>query len=239
LCTREQSKRTVNSLRSSVNGRYLGSFAVLFAIAAGASGQIHRCERDGDIAYSDQPCGAGAKSTQQRYAAPAPNGALDFDVKVVHYEVFGSDFPSLMRSLRANGPQGFHGLAQWKIGYQYTTEQHQQNCSISSVRVRVSGAILMPRWVDASNASAELQRRWTEYYAALQKHEDGHIQHGRELAILVRQRLMGLGAVACDRLQALAQREYDRLYGNLKTRDREYDARTNHGVTQGALFRPL
>ena len=47
---------------------------------------------------------------------------------------------------------------------------------------------------------------------------------------------MGLGVVPCDQLKALIEREYQRLYGNLKTRDQDYDARTNHGATQGAQF---
>ena len=212
---------------------------LLTATAIEADGQIHRCERNGNISYSDRPCEVGAKATQQAYAAAAPSGALDLAITLVHYDVTGQDYPTLMRSLSANGPRGFHGLARWKIDYQYTTTQQRERCSISSVRLRVSGEILMPRWVDAATAPIDLQRRWSDYYAALQQHEDGHIQHGRELAILVRQRLMGLGAVPCENLQALAQREYDRLYGNLKTRDQEYDARTNHGATQGALFRPM
>lgn len=212
---------------------------LLLATAIAADGQIHRCERNGNISYSDRPCEAGTKATQQAYAAAAPSSALDFAVTLVHYDVSGQDYPTLIRSLRANGPRGFHGLARWRIDYQYTTTQQQQRCSISSVRLRVSGEILMPRWVDAASAPADIQRHWSDYYAALQQHEDGHIQHGRELAILVRQRLMGLGAVPCETLPALAQREYDRLYGNLKTRDQEYDARTNHGATQGALFRPM
>lgn len=217
----------------------LAIVTLLMATATEALGQIHRCERNGSVSYSDRPCEAGAKATQQSYAVAAPSGALDLAVTQVHYDVTGHDYPTLIRSLRANGPRGFHGLARWKIDYHYTTTQQRQLCSISSVRLRVSGEILMPRWVDSASAPADLQRRWSEYYSALQQHEEGHVQHGRELAILVRERLMGLGAVPCDTLQKLAQSEYDRLYGNLKTRDQEYDARTNHGATQGALFRPI
>jgi predicted secreted Zn-dependent protease len=157
-------------------------------------------------------------------------------VSVVHYDVRGQDYPSLVRSIRANGPKGFHGLARWKVAPETSVEARGDGCSISAVRVRVTGEILMPRWVDAASAPPDLQRRWTDHYAALQRHEDGHIQHGRELALLVKERLMGLGVMACDRLEALARNEFQRLYENLKARDREYDARTNHGATQGASF---
>jgi predicted secreted Zn-dependent protease len=204
--------------------------------ASGAQGQTYRCERDGKISFSDRPCETGAKSTQKDCAASGASGALDLEVAVNYYTVQGQDHGSLARSLNANGPRGFHGLASWKVNYQYTTKQRKDACLIDSVRVRISGVILMPRWADGSAAPQSLQRHWSEYYAALKQHEDGHIQNGRELALLVKEKLMGLGAVPCDRTATLAQAEFDRLYGNLKTRDQEYDARTNHGATQGAIF---
>ena len=36
-------------------------------------------------------------------------------------------------------------------------------------------------------------------------------------------------SVACDRVRAPAPGEFQRLYDNLKMRDRDYDVRTNHG----------
>jgi hypothetical protein len=42
--------------------------------------------------------------------------------------------------------------------------------------------------------------------------------------------------MTCDRLKTLARDESQRLYANLKARDKEYDARTNHGATQGAAI---
>jgi predicted secreted Zn-dependent protease len=141
-----------------------------------------------------------------------------------------------MSSIRANGPRGFHGLASWDISYEYTTKQHRDACQVATARTKVSGEILMPQWDDEPTAPRELQRRWSNYYSVLKRHEDGHIQHGKELALLVNERLMGLGVVPCDQLQALTEGEFQRLYGNLKARDEEYDARTNHGVTQGLVF---
>lgn len=210
--------------------------ALTFLLAAGAThGQIYRCDRDG-VAYSDRPCEPGAKSTLKATTPTAPSGALDLQIKTAYYDVRGDDYPSLIRSLRANGPQGFHGLARWNVAFDYEMEPRGADCAISAVRVRVAGEILMPRWVDQATAPLELQRRWSDHYAALQRHEEGHIQHGRELALLVKERLMGLGVMACDRLKALARDESHRLHENLKARDREYDARTNHGATQGARF---
>jgi predicted secreted Zn-dependent protease len=212
------------------------AWLLLCAAATGSHAQTYRCERDGRIAFSDRPCEAGAKSTRKDYSAAGASGVLDLDVAVKHYTVQGRDYPSLLASLNANGPRGYHGIAGWKVGYQYTTKQRRDACQIDSVRVKITGEILMPRWADEQSAPQALQRRWSDYYAALKLHEDGHIQHGRELALLMKEKLMGLGAVPCDRTKGLAQAEFQRLYGNLSARDQEYDARTNHGATQGARF---
>jgi predicted secreted Zn-dependent protease len=209
---------------------------LLLAVASGAQAQTYRCERDGKITFSDRPCEAGAKATQKFYATSVVSGVLDLQIAVTYYAVQGHDYGSLARSLRANGPKGFHGLARWNVTYKYTTKRQRDACQIATVRIKVSGEILMPRWADEPSAPQDLQRRWSDYYAALKRHEDGHIQHGRELALLVKERLMGLGAVPCDDMQTLAQAEFQRVYGNLKARDQEYDARTNHGTTQGAVF---
>jgi predicted secreted Zn-dependent protease len=224
------------SLYTAVSGRWLIVALALLLAAGAAHGQIYRCEREGSVAYSDRPCEPGAKSSAKTYAVAGPTGALDLQVGIVYYDVRGLDHPALFRSLRANGPKGFHGLAKWSVAFENSTEPRGDDCAISTVHVRVTGEILMPRWVDAAAAPLDLKRRWDDYYAALQRHEEGHIQHGRELALLVKERLMGLGVMACDRLKSLARDESQQLYDNLKARDKQYDVRTNHGATQGASF---
>jgi predicted secreted Zn-dependent protease len=213
---------------------------LLFCAATLAHGQVmYRCERDGRIAFSDQPCPEGAKASLKTLKpSGGPVGTLDLDVAVKYYDVQGRDFEGLRQSLNAKGPKGFHGLSSWRVSYEYTTRPQASACRIATVKTKLVGDILMPRWADESSAPAALQRRWTTYYAALRTHEDGHIALGRELATLVKERLLGLGPAACDRMQATADAEYQRLYQSLRTRDQEYDARTGHGATQGAVFTP-
>jgi predicted secreted Zn-dependent protease len=209
---------------------------LLLALASGTQAQVYRCEHDGKVAFSDRPCEAGAKASQKAYATSVASGVLDLQIAVTHYAIQGHNYDSLARSLRANGPKSFHGLASWNVSYEYTTKRDGDACRVATARIKINGEILMPQWADEPSAPRELQRRWSDYYAALKRHEDGHVQHGRELALLVNERLMGLGVVPCDQMQALAQVEFQRLYGNLKTRDQEYDTRTNHGETQGVVF---
>ena len=178
----------------------------------------------------DRPCDASAKSSQKAFTATGPSSALAMNVVNRFYDVHGLDATSLARSMDANGPKGFHGLASWKIDMNYDFSRNAKDCQITAVRVKIIGEILMPRWVDEPKASLEMQRQWAESYNKLKRHEDGHVNHGRELALLVKEKLMGLGIVACDKLQTQAQQSYEQLFQNLSKRDQEYDARTNHGL---------
>jgi predicted secreted Zn-dependent protease len=195
--------------------------------------QVHRCESAGRTTYSDQPCEAGATAKALPPIDPGPKGGLDLRVTVRHYEVRGNDRASLHRSLKERGPQGYHGFAQWNVRYRYTTQRRGASCQIDWVQLTVEGDILMPRWSNEAQGTPELRQAWTNYYHALKRHEDGHIEHGRELALLVRERLLGLGTRPCEQMSGLARDAFNQLYNNFKSRDKDYDARTGHGVNQG------
>ena len=205
----------------------------LLLLANVSVAQVLRCETAGRTTYSDRACEADAAVKVLPPVDPGPQGTLDLQVKVRHYEVHGHDRESLHRSLKEKGPQGYHGLAQWKVAYRYTTQRLGVNCQIDRVHVTLDGDILMPRWRNEAQGSAELRQRWAHYYRALKRHEDGHIDHGRELALLVKERLLGLGSRPCERMSGLAQDAFNRLYNNLKSRDKAYDERTGHGMEQG------
>jgi predicted secreted Zn-dependent protease len=204
-----------------------------------ALAQVFQCTENGRKIFTDVPCAQGLPSTPMTLKnTPSQSGGLDTKIIWNRYPVTGRDYASLVRSLSANGPKGFHGLANWDISYQYTTVPSGSMCRFDSVRLTVKGEILMPKWTDEAAAPPSLRQRWADYYAALQQHEEGHVQHGKELAALVQEKFLGYGDMACGQAKAIAQSEFDRLYNNLKNRDKEYDQRTQHGATQGARFLP-
>lgn len=157
---------------------------------------------------------------------------LDFRVETLHYTVSGASLDAAYASMRSNGPHGWDGFARWHVSYRYESRLVSAGCVISSATVQVRGDIQMPLWEQEATACAADQAVWRSMYTRLKRHEDGHIQHGREFGLLLRQRLLGMGVQPCQELQARADREYHALRGNLKMRDQEYDARTDHGLRQ-------
>lgn len=204
---------------------------VALASVAPCLAQVYKCGRGAATLYSDKPCEDGP-GTPVKAATVGPQGHLDFHVDTLHYAVSGANLREAYASMRANGPNGWAGFARWHVNYKYESKQVSEGCSIASVTVKVRGDIRMPEWKYESMASAGDQQNWRNMYALLKRHEDGHIQHGREFGLLLKERLMGMGAMPCADLQASADREYRALYGNLKRRDEEYDARTDHGLRQ-------
>jgi predicted secreted Zn-dependent protease len=195
-----------------------------------ARAQVYKCDNAGKSEYSDRPCAGGAIQPMKLQSPGGARGSIDFHVNTRYYPVTGGDIASAYQSLRVRGPGGFSGWARWKVDYQYTSEAVASGCRIRAVTVRVDGEILMPQWIEEKSASLADQTSWRAMYNQLNRHEDGHVQHGREFALLLKERLMGIGAVSCEQLQPLTQREYQLLYENLKNRDQEYDRRTEHGL---------
>jgi predicted secreted Zn-dependent protease len=205
-------------------------FVFGLAFAATANAQIYKCGQGVDTVLTDRPCpGSG---TQMKTVTGGPSGSLDFNVMTRHYAVNGPDVQSVAQSIRMSNPGGFWGWARWKVDYKYDQAESKAGCSITRVGVQVTGDILMPTWQQEKAGSSDDQQAWRRMYADLKRHEDGHVQHGREFAMLLKERLLGIGTVRCAELESRARQEYSLLYGNLQARDKEYDRRTEHGLRQ-------
>ena len=95
----------------------------------------------------------------------------------------------------------------------------------------------MPRLNPDSSAPAALARTFDEYAEKLLAHEDGHAQNGIETGKRIEAAILGMQPhPTCDELSRAANAEGDRLIKEANQADRDYDARTEHGRTQGARF---
>jgi predicted secreted Zn-dependent protease len=192
---------------------------------------VFQCREAGRLVFTDKPC-AGADGSQLKVGGGGAQGSIEFEVPVRHYTVSAPNLQQAVRVIRASNPGGFWGFARWKVGYKYQTDEKAGNCTIRQVTLRVQGDILMPDWVEERQATTQEQGAWRTMYASLKRHEDGHVQHGREFALLLKERLLGIGSVPCAELAERAGREYQMLYANLRKRDEDYDFRTEHGLRQ-------
>ena len=204
---------------------------LLMPLAAHA--QVYKCTEGPAVIFSDKPCASAAAVSTQIAVTSNADGRLDFQADLTrHYLVTGPNFRAARLSMNVRGPGGWSGMARWKVDYTFESKRAGQGCAIGRVAVRVVGDIQMPQWVEEASASQADQFEWRRLYANLERHEQGHIQHGREFGLLLKERLLGIGTVPCDELKGRAQQVYTTLYANLNQRDAEYDRRTDHGLRQ-------
>jgi predicted secreted Zn-dependent protease len=160
----------------------------------------------------------------------------------VYYEIEGLSRAEISAALRAHGPdvrgQQFFGLTEWEMGVEYRAVEVESGCAIDGLKVRVSTETHLPRWPGDAVASSALSGAWDRFITALDHHEDGHRVLAEEAAETVRRRLLAVSAPTCGRLDGVAQREMAAVMQEYEARQLAYDAETDHGRTQGAVWPP-
>ena len=101
------------------------------------------------------------------------------------------------------------------------------NCS--SVTVTAKYTITMPSWPALSKQPKECQEEWNRMWAALRKHEDGHLAvFEKGVADLVK-KLTALKQGTHDDVSKIGQQALD----SIQAGHNQYDSKTKHGQSEG------
>lgn len=172
----------------------------------------------------------------------ADPGAVSIHVEKVYYDVEGETPAALAAQLGRHGPrvQGgrFFSLTEWEVNAAYRWDQRPDGCRLQGLRVRASVQTHMPRWRRTAAAPTSLSGAWRRFLAALDWHEHGHRVLAEDAAETIRKRLRTLRASTCPRVEAMAYREMDDVLNEYEQYNRDYDAATGHGRSQGAVWPP-
>lgn len=209
-----------------------GAVALCGAAVAGVYKWV---DEKGKVHYGDAPPAASTASRVQ-------TGSDADSVDLRWYNVTGTDSKAMWQSISANGPKGddgrvFAGRTDWNLGYRYQTRFRDGQCRVSTVTTRLAVVMHMPRWQDEGRAPRALRDRWQRYVAALREHENGHRDNGVAATAEVQARVSDLPPQPdCGSFDAQARTVANEIVARYVERDREYDRRTEHGLTQGARF---
>jgi predicted secreted Zn-dependent protease len=197
----------------------LTPFCMMLAVIATPARALEKCVgADGKVHYSDRPCPAGAKRT-----AIGGDSSMT-GVQMEYYDV--------------QAPGGHQGHASWSMSYTYRSRSAPGGgCGVESVATRLDLKVKLPRWSQAAGTSSELAGRWDRYMDALRVHENGHLQTGRDLESNFKRAASGIVTADCGALDAALRASFDSLLRQANQRDKDYDAQTGHGATQGAVFK--
>jgi predicted secreted Zn-dependent protease len=161
----------------------------------------------------------------------------------VHYEVGGATAEDIRAELNGLGPTGqvekrrFDAHTRWHVKWTYRYRNVGQDCAIARVSTTVDVTITLPRLKADASRPAELTRAFEEFAAKLLLHEDGHAQTGIDAAKQIEAAMLAIKPhPTCDALGRAANALGHALIKEANQKDIEYDARTQHGRTQGARF---
>jgi predicted secreted Zn-dependent protease len=100
---------------------------------------------------------------------------------------------------------------------------------VDSADITVTLRITLPRWPGYSAAPAPEQAAWDSFCAALQRHEQGHVD-------LVHAQYDGMDATLVGQTAAAADQAWKDAAAALQAATAAYDVQTNHGLSQGTVI---
>jgi predicted secreted Zn-dependent protease len=163
--------------------------------------------------------------------------------RVNTYTVTGDDADAVRRSLSRLGLVGadgkrYDGDTKWAVHWQYASQSDASgSCAVASSSVVLNVDMTLPQWEHSTDVSEALQNRWETYLAALRVHEDGHVKNAEREAAAIAQMLQTIGPQSdCELLNQKLLDLGQQIQQRYKDNDAEYDERTGHGRTQGAVF---
>jgi|HubBroStandDraft_2_1064218.scaffolds.fasta_scaffold232786_2 predicted secreted Zn-dependent protease len=164
------------------------------------------------------------------------------DTEIVYYDVVGNSAEELRHQMDTKGPFGeggrrVDGHTDWKVTWSYQYAPAADGCRFTELGITVSATMTLPRWAPGDDASNALLKKWQAYIASLRVHEDGHYSHGVKAADAIKS--LGQSFHTSDGCSIFAKNFNDEaasIIEKYRVADASYDADTQHGRTQGAIF---
>lgn len=155
-----------------------------------------------------------------------------------HYEVFGRTDSEVRNQLNQCTPvTPYWGQANYWIRYAYAYQTSDGSCSIDAVKVVIHTTAITPSWTAEPGTDADVPDRWAHFIAALTIHEQGHIDLGTQGAQKLLTDLQRIpSATTCAALDQQANGVAQADLAAASQAQADYDAQTQHGATQGAVF---
>lgn len=162
---------------------------------------------------------------------------------IKYYDVSGTDARAIRASLNRNGPisgtdgKRYDAVARWNVAWKYQYNIANGSCAIKSASTEVKVTIAFPRLQTDAATPADLKASFDKYTDKLMLHEKGHVQNAIDIAKRIETGIRALPPEAsCALLAATANKLGHALIKEANQADVDYDARTQHGRTQGVKF---
>ena len=162
---------------------------------------------------------------------------------ITYYDITGTTPEVVRNHLNFSRPKNerdgisYDSITRWSVYWRFAYQNGAQGCAIATVSATVDASIVMPRLAAETEAPPALTRAFADYTEKLLVHERGHVKNGVDIARRIEDGIRVLPPRrSCDELARSANALGDSLLKEGNRMDVEYDARTQHGLTQGVRF---
>ena len=166
-------------------------------------------------------------------ATPAAGSVEIRNARLVYYTISGSSERELRAELNAESPVGYDGYkgdatTNWFIRWDWPG-YGSSSCDLSKATVSYDVIVTFPRWTPPDDAPPELVAKWNRFTRALAEHEQNHVDF---VVANYPSVLDAIRSATCDTADAAASSALEPI----RKLDRDDDAETNHGETEGVRF---
>jgi predicted secreted Zn-dependent protease len=165
-------------------------------------------------------------------------------LKVVTYAVAGKTENDLRQSLQvnafpdANDPIGlYNARTDWTLSAQWFVLPTARGCQVDSGTATLAMTMTLPALSSTAGISPDVLNRWTTFISNTITHESGHVTRNYQGASGFQHELgNALPAADCATLKQELSGMFTRATDVIKQTNIDYDANTQHGAKQGAVF---
>ncbi len=149
------------------------------------------------------------------------------------YVVTGKTEDEVRADINAKRNGNYDATAKWWIRWNFWYRTSPGQCAIARIATTLELTFVEPKLI---TSEPSVQKSFDDYMVKLRTHEQGHADIAREVARRIDAAIPPLTAPTCDELGKNANALAHSLIREGNTQQEDYDARTNHGATQGARW---
>jgi len=153
--------------------------------------------------------------------------AID-NATMIFYTVEGADENEIRANMNNTRPGDEDAYTKWDFQWNVPDDRNG-SCNLDGVTVDYTVTVTFPQWTPPADAPTQLIEKWNNYIDALAVHESGHVER---VVPNIPDLYNAIKASTCDSYNEAAQAWLD----TINQSNVDYDAETNHGATQGAIF---
>ncbi|MEW5719374.1 MAG: DUF922 domain-containing protein [Chloroflexota bacterium] len=165
-------------------------------------------------------------------------------LKVTTYPVTGKSVTDISKSLEANAISDphepgsrYYALTKWQLAGNWVIKPSVRGCEVSSGEVSLVMTMTLPVLATTTGVPADTLKKFNTFIDKTVLHESGHVELALQGARDYQRALGNFAPVSdCEGLKAQLSNLYRRSFDAIDVANVDYDVKTKHGLTQGAVF---